>query len=180
MRYPDGGGLTAADRARRERIRLRAADLFAEGVPPPEVAARLRVSRKSAYVWHRAWRAEGRAALRSAGPAARCRLDDDQLARLEAELDRGPAAWGWTQDQRWTLSRIATVIHRLFGVCYTLTGVAKLLHRLGWSAQRPAHRARERDEQAIATWRRQVWPAVKAPLAGVGPGSVSPMRPAKP
>jgi transposase len=179
MRYPDGGGLTAADRARRERIRLRAADLFAGGVPPPEVAAGLRVSRKSAYLWHRAWRAGGPAALLSAGPAARCRLDDQQLTRLEAELDRGPAACGWTQDQRWTLSRIATVIHRLFGVSYTLTGAAKLLHRLGWSAQRPVHRARERDEQAIATWRREVWPAVKAPPPGAGPGSVSPTRPAK-
>jgi transposase len=180
MRYPDGGGLTAADRARRERIRLQAADLFEQEVPPPQVAAALRVSRKSAYLWYRAWRVGGRAALLSAGPAARCRLDDQQLARLEAELDRGPAAWGWTQDQRWTLSRIATVIHRLFGVSYTLTGVAKLLHRLGWSAQRPAHRARERDERAIATWRREVWPAIKISPPPAGPGSVSPTRPAKP
>jgi transposase len=180
MRYPDGGGLTAADRARRERIRLQAADLFEQGVPPPQVAAGLRVSRKSAYVWHRGWRTGGREALLSAGPASRCRLDDQQLARLEAELDRGPAAWGWTTDQRWTLSRIATVIHRLFGVSYTLTGVAKLLHRLGWSAQRPAHRARERDERAIATWRREVWPAIKIPPRPAGPGSVSPTRPAKP
>jgi Winged helix-turn helix len=68
----------------------------------------------------------------------------------------------------------------LFGVSYTLTGVAKLLHRLGWSAQRPAHRARERDERAIATWRRQVWPAIKIPPRPAGPGSVSPTRPAKP
>jgi len=180
MRYPDGGGLTAAARVRRERIRLQAADWFTQGVAPPKVAARLRVSRKSAYVWYRAWQAGGRDALLSAGPASRCRLDDDQLARLEAELDRGPAAWGWTQDQRWTLSRIATVIHRLFGVSYTLTGVAKLLHRLGWSAQRPTHRARERDERAIATWRREVWPAVKIPPRPAGPGSVSPTRPAKP
>jgi hypothetical protein len=29
MRYPDGGGLTAEDRSRRERVRLQAAQMFA-------------------------------------------------------------------------------------------------------------------------------------------------------
>jgi hypothetical protein len=31
MRYPDGGGLTAEDRARREQVRLAAADLIEAG-----------------------------------------------------------------------------------------------------------------------------------------------------
>ncbi|ESZ99679.1 hypothetical protein CcI6DRAFT_04915, partial [Frankia sp. CcI6] len=49
MRYADGGGLTAQGRARREVVRVQAADLFAAGVDPVEVAGRLRVSTKSAY-----------------------------------------------------------------------------------------------------------------------------------
>ncbi len=48
-----GGGLSAAGRARREKVRLQAAEWFAEGVTPPEVARRLRVSSNSAYVWRR-------------------------------------------------------------------------------------------------------------------------------
>jgi putative transposase len=43
MRYPDGGGLSAAERVRRENVRLQAAEWFAEGVEPPEVARRLQV-----------------------------------------------------------------------------------------------------------------------------------------
>jgi hypothetical protein len=31
----------------------------------------------------------------------------------------------------------------------------------GWSVQVSVQRALERDEQAIATWRKEVWPAVK-------------------
>lgn len=49
MRYADGGGLTAAERARRERVRFEAAEMYEQGVAPSEVAKRLRVSRKSAY-----------------------------------------------------------------------------------------------------------------------------------
>jgi transposase len=179
MRYPDGGGLTAADRVRRERVRLQAAELFAGGMSPPEVARRLRVSRKSAYAWHQTWRAAGLDGLHSAGPASRCRLDDGQLARLAAELDRGPAAHGWTVDQRWTLARVATLIDRMFGVSYTLPGVAGLLHRMGYSAQRPVHRAVERDEVAIATWRREVWPQVKEPPRPAAAGSASSTRQAR-
>jgi len=83
MRYPDGGGLSAAGRVRREEVRLQAAEWFAEGVEPPEVARRLRVSSNSAYVWRQRWRAGGEAALASRGPGgAVCRLGGAQLARL--------------------------------------------------------------------------------------------------
>jgi len=39
-RYPDGGGLTAADRARRERVRLAAAEMNEAGASDREVAKR--------------------------------------------------------------------------------------------------------------------------------------------
>jgi hypothetical protein len=48
MRYPDSGGLTTAERARRERVRLEAAELIEAGVGDREVAARFRVSWMSA------------------------------------------------------------------------------------------------------------------------------------
>jgi len=104
MRYPDSGGLSAEGRARREVVRLQAAQLFAQDASPVQVAHRLRVSTKSAYRWRRRWRAGGQAALASAGPGGcRCRLTGTQLARLRAALEQGPAAWGWIEDQRWTL-----------------------------------------------------------------------------
>src|SRR3954465_15801810 len=141
MRYPDGGGVARAGRGRGETLRMQAARLFAEDVAPVQVAARLRVSTKSAYQWRRRWRAGGEAALTSTGPCgASCRLSDAQLQRLRAELERGPAEHGWA-DQRWTLARITTLIARLFHLRYTLRGTAYLLHRLGWSPQVPRHRA---------------------------------------
>ena len=60
MRYPDGGGLDAAERARRERVRLAAAEMIEAGVSDREVAKRFRVSRMSANRWRRALAAGGR------------------------------------------------------------------------------------------------------------------------
>ncbi|MEU9481698.1 helix-turn-helix domain-containing protein [Streptomyces sp. NPDC048191] len=68
---PDGGGLTAKQRARREQVRFEAAELFTQGVTPPQVARRLRVSRKPAYTWHARQRGGGVQALRSKGPSGR-------------------------------------------------------------------------------------------------------------
>jgi transposase len=161
MRYPDGGGLTPEGRAKREAVRLKAAELFGQDVPSPEVAQRLRVTPQAVNNWRRAWTTGGEAALASKGPGGSpCRLDDTQLARLEAELDRGPAAHGWDEDQRWTLPRVTDLIARLFRVSYTDRGVGYLLHRMGWTPQVPVHRAAKRDDAAIEAWRRERWPRI--------------------
>ena len=126
-----------------------------------QMAQRLRVSTKTAYQWRRRWRAGGDSALASLGPGgATCRLNADQLERLRAELARGPAEHGFT-DQRWTLARITLLIGRLFHVRYTLRGTSYLLHRNGFTVQVPARRAAERNEAAIATWRTETWTKVR-------------------
>ncbi|MFC8360259.1 helix-turn-helix domain-containing protein [Streptomyces griseorubiginosus] len=59
-RCPDGGGLTAEERDRREQVRLAAADLIDAGVSDREVARRFRVTRMSANRWRRALASGGR------------------------------------------------------------------------------------------------------------------------
>ncbi|MER5420751.1 winged helix-turn-helix domain-containing protein [Streptosporangium roseum] len=180
MRYPEGGGLTAAARAKREQLRFEAADLFAQGMPPPEVARRFRVTRISANRWYRAWQAGSTAALASKGPGGeRCHLDEARLNRLKAELERGPAWHGYTEDQRWTLARIADLIASLFRVRYTPRGVSYLLHRIGWTPQVPVHRAAERDEEVIEQWVAEQWPAIKGRRSTWAPGCAGPTRPGR-
>ena len=162
MRYADGGGLSEQGRAKREAVRLQAAEWFAQDMPVREIARRLRVSTNAVYVWRRGWRAGGPAALASKGPGgSSCRLDERRLARLAQALEQGPAVREFGEDQRWTLARVADLIARLFHIRYTLRGVSYLLHRMGFSPQVPAHRAVERDEDAIVTWRKEAWPAGK-------------------
>ena len=161
MRYPDGGGLTAQGRSRREQVQLQAAEMFAHDADARQVARTLRVSKKSVYQWRRAWQAGGEAALASKGPGGNaCKLDEAQLTQLRAALDAGPTVYGW-KDQRWTLARVAALVLRLFGVSYSMRGISFLLHRLGFTPQVPAHRAAERDEAKITEWRTQTWAKVR-------------------
>src|ERR687889_1657171 len=105
MRYAQGGGLTAEECARREQVRLEAAEWIEEGVTDREVAERFRVTRMSANRWRRALAAGGRPALASKGPGgARCRLSPAQLDELQAGLGPRAAARGGG-GPRWTLPR---------------------------------------------------------------------------
>src|SRR2546429_1391905 len=180
MRYPEGGCLRGGGGARREQVRLAAAELIEAGAGDREVARRFRVTRMSANRWRRALAAGGRAALLSKGPGGGpCKLTPAQVRELEGVLEAGPAAWGW-EDQCWTLARIAGVVRRRFGVTYTLAGLDLLLHRIGWSVQVPARQAAERDEAQIARWREEAWPVIKGRRRTWAPGFVSKPNPARP
>jgi transposase len=154
--------------------RLRAAKLFGRGATQAEVARTLGVSRQSAMLWERAWKRAGKKGLEGAGRAGRRpRLTVAQRSQIETALRRGPQAHGY-RTELWTLPRIADVIERETGVAYHPGHVWRVLHGLGWSLQKPTTRARERDEQAIAHWVREIWPRVKkTPHADAPPSSSS-------
>ncbi len=179
MRYAQRGGYTPAEQRRREQLRVAAAERFARGDSTPAIAADLRVTERTARRWRQAWRDGGIAALKSRGPVSRERLSPRQWARLELELGKGPLAHGFAGDQRWTLGRIKTLIGKLFHVGYTVEGVWKLLRRHGWSCQVPVRQALERDEDAVAVWKAEVWPDIKAPRATWAPSSASRTRQAR-
>lgn len=177
MRYAQGGGLTAERQLFREKLRMEAAERFAQDVENKVIAHDLRISVRSVQRWRKAWSQGGPGALASKGPASLPLLSDELFAVLEQELAKGPAAHGWP-DQTWTLSRIKTLIGRRFHKSYTIQGVAALMKRHGWSCQVPARRAVERDDAGVATWVKETWPDVEGPWRRSTAGSSSRTRPA--
>lgn len=157
--------------------RQQAARLFAAGRETHgAIARRLGVSRQSVMRWFRAWQRGGRAALRAAGRAGRKpRVTPEQMAEVEAALRQGPRAHGF-RTSLWTLPRVARLITRLTGVQYHPGHVWRLLGALDWTLQRPAKRAKERNEAAIQRWITTRWPAVKKTLGAAAPGSSSRTR----
>src|SRR6266498_1933808 len=147
------------DRQAFEGVRMQAGELFAAGHSQAEVAHQLGVARQVVSRWHARWRQGGQDALRSAGPTGPTpRLSDQQLAAVDQALREGALAHGFDTDH-WTLARVTTVVEQLTGVAYHPGHTWKLLrHRMGYRLQRPARRAVERDERAIARWVAEDWP----------------------
>ena len=162
--------------ALRER-RMRAVELFEAGRRQADVVAELGVSAQTASRWHRAWQGCGRDALAGVDRLGRTpRLCDERLAEVQTALLAGPKANGFGTDM-WTLARIAEVIERMTGVRYSLSQTWLILRqRLGWTRQRPARRAVERDDAAIEAWAKRDWPRIKRGLDAAVPGSASPTK----
>ena len=150
------------DFAALEERRMRAAVLFEQGVIPAEIARQVGVSHQIVSDWRAVWQRYGRDGLRGAGRAGRRpKLSQEQLDQVEAALANGPEANGYTTDL-WTLKRVAEVIEQVSGVVYHPAHVWHLLReQLGWTWQRPARRAVERNDEAIERWVKQRWPRLK-------------------
>ena len=81
-----------------------------------------------------AWQVGGTEALQSKGSVSREWLSPQRCSRLEAEDEALSAGHGFSDDRRYALGRINTLIGRLFHVRYTVEGTWKRIRRRGWSA----------------------------------------------
>ena len=160
-----------------ERRRRRALGLLKDGLTLTAVAQRVGCSASSVHLWREAARRGGLAALAATPATGRPpKLSPRQQARLLRELAKGAPTHGYPTDL-WTTRRVATVIWRRFQVRYHPNHVWRLLTGLGWSCQKPERRAQERDEAAIARWKRRTWPRLKKGRRTWGPTSPSSTRP---
>ena len=153
--------MTSAPNHWKEVRRRQAWQLKQRGWSQRQIADALGVSEGAVSQWLTRAREGGPAALQARRhPGAARRLTPEQLAHLPELLHRGAEAYGF-RGQLWTRGRVAAVIRREFGIGYHPVHVGRVLKALHWSPQKPARRARQRDEGAIARWRQQTWPALK-------------------
>jgi transposase len=162
-----------------EERRLAGATLLRQGqLSQAQIARTLGVSRASVYRWATTLAQGGPRGLEARPiPGRSPRLDQKAWACLGRLLDRGAVAAGFASE-RWTLTRIAALIEREFGVHYHPGYLERPLKAHGFSVQRPATRARERDELVIAVWPKREWVALKKRRCGSTARFSSGMRPA--
>src|SRR3989454_8569926 len=99
-----------------ERRRRRGIELLKAGASVTEVARRLGCSHSSVILWREAVRRRGLKALTARpAPGRPSKLTAAQQRQLPRLLLRGATTWKFDTDL-WTTGRIATVIHRTFGV----------------------------------------------------------------
>ena len=104
----------------------------------------------------RAWRArlqrDGEEALRASRATGRPeRLTAAQQDEIGAMIDGDPRAHGF-ETSGWTIPKIRHVIGVTYGVWLDRAHLSRKLRRWGFTYQRPALRAVERNEDDIATW----------------------------
>lgn len=141
--------------------RLRAGRLLLKGKKPAEVSVAVGVARQTVYTWKALLDEGGIDALRAVPPRGRpARLDETQLAGLRRAILQKPTAHGFGTEL-WTLKRVGVVIDRLYSVKFGQTQIWRILGALGFSVQKPEKRAVERNDDAVRSWKRSTWPALK-------------------
>lgn len=151
--------------AQLEARRLLAVKLLEEGWEVDEVAQIVGASTSSVRRWRQAVEKGGPEALNAVPhPGRKPRLSTKQKQQLLKILLAGPLKAGYPNDL-WTCKRVAEVVAKKFHVQYHPDHVGKILHDLGWTCQKPQHRAREADDAAMERWRKRDWPRIKRGLS---------------
>ena len=144
-----------------EARRFRAWELKQQGWRQSAIARALGVTPGAVSQWLKRAREQGVESLRHrVGSGRPSRLSAAQRAQLSCLLAQGAEAYGF-RGALWTRDRVAEVIRREFGVTYDPSHVGRILRACGWSLQKPARRARQRDEEAIRAWKEEHWPEVE-------------------
>lgn len=160
-----------------EQRRRFAARMFQRGDEANDIADVLDAHVQTVRQWRREFEAGGMdALLAKPHPGPACRLTNAQKQELVGLLAQPPGDFDLADDvgggagggagggpvnrHLWTGALIARLIERRFGVRYHHDHVGVMLHGLGYSAQKPMTRPRERDQVAIDHWLGTTWPAI--------------------
>jgi transposase len=161
-----------------EARRRQALRLLDEGFSLNEVGRMLGSAPSSVMRWRDAHNSGGEEALRVRFSPGRPRaLTNRQRKKVVKLLLKGAMANGFSTEL-WTTRRVASLIEQHCEVQFHRSHVARLLHEMGFSCQKPERRALERDEEKIEEWKRKRWPQVKKTLRGWVPTSSLSMNPA--
>jgi transposase len=68
----------------------------------------------------------------------------------------------------WTRAMVRGLIRREFAVRLSEVSVGRLLRKLGLSPQRPLYRAYQQNPEAVARWKAETYPQLRAQAARVG------------
>ena len=144
--------LIRAESHAKQRDRYRAALLAVEGHQTKAIMDKLARSRVFVQTWAYAYRdrgIEGIAPGKAKGAAPK--LPRDQEESFKRRMLAGPTpADGGVCTLRG--KDAVAILHREFGVRYTLDGAYDLMHRLGLSCLKPRPRHRKADEQVQRQW----------------------------
>ena len=154
-----------------EATRRRAVQRVLGGRTQVAVAEAFGVHPVTVAKWVARHRADGDAGLAARPTPGRPRfLSDEQERQVRGWLAERPTAHGFRTDL-WTARRVADLIRRRFGVAFHPGYLREWLAKRGYSPQRPARKARQRNDETIAGWVANDWPRIQKKRAKRTPTS---------
>lgn len=140
----------------KEKRRCHARKLSKQGWKQKDIAIALDVSKGAVSQWLKISKQEGRAGLLARAHTGRPpELVREEKLLIPDYLSHGAESYGFQGDV-WTCQRVQRMIEIEFGVSYHKSHVARLLKELKWTPQQPVERATQRNEEAIADWRKYI------------------------
>jgi transposase len=166
MREDDGRKL---DHKTLEQLRIRAVRQVEQGAHPEQVAQGLGMTRAAVYAWLAKYREGGLEALKARPvPGRPPKLSGSQLGRLYGLVVGNDPRQLRFAFALWTRAMVRELIGREFGVRLSEPSVGRLLRKLGLSPQRPLYRAYQQDPEAVARWKAETYPQLRAQAAQAG------------
>jgi len=140
--------------------------LIDKGQSQSEVARLLDISKQTMSLWRKRFLNGGWAALRKRKRGRAVGTDRRLNAEQEKEVqktivDKMPDQLKMTF-ALWSRRAVQQLIKDQYGVSYTLQGVGILLKDWGFTPQRPAKRAIERNDEAVKKWKDVEYPQLAA------------------
>jgi transposase len=136
-------------------LKLTALLMVADGMIQSEVSRMLDVPLRTLEWWIQQYRNRGMKGLINGPYAGKSpMLSGNQLIELADLIEAGPEEVGLDTGV-WSAPILVQTIKIRFGVSYSMSGLRKLLHRLGFSVQYPTRRLSKADLEQQRTWLEQ-------------------------
>jgi transposase len=152
-----------------EALRRRAVAQVFSGQTQAAVAQALGVHPVTVAKWMVRHREVGAAGLVARPTPGRPRfLSPTQELLVKAWLRQKPTDHGFRTDL-WSARRVVELIRREFGVTFHPASMRRWLTERGYSPQRPARQARQRNDDAVFDWVANDWPRIQKKRTTPGP-----------
>ena len=145
-----------------EAIRKRAVQQVLDGKKPEDVADAYGMNHRTIYRWLEKYHYGGWDALKAKPiPGRPPKLTASQmkwLANLVREKDPRQLSFPFAL---WTLSMVREVIRRELGIHLSEVSVGRILKTLGFTPQRPLHKAWQQNPTLVSRWKSEDYPRIQ-------------------
>jgi transposase len=146
----------------KEALRIRVVAQIREGASPEELARVLDINPRTIYRWLERFHYGGEEALKTRPkPGRPSKLDSSQMAWIARTVrDKNPLQLKFPY-ALWTLAMIRELIRKQFNVKLTEVSVGRIMRTLGFTPQKPLHRAYQQDPVLVEKWRKEDYPKIQ-------------------